>query len=400
MYYNITGDFMKAIVLSGGGSKGAYQIGVWKALRRLNIKYDIVTGTSVGALNGAFMVQKTYGKALSTWNNISMDKIFGKEINTNSNIELYKVYIKEFIESNGIDPKGLEEIIKNCLNKNKFYNSKINYGLVTFNLKKKKPLILKKEDIPKDKLEDYLIASASCYPAFKPKEIDDTKYIDGGYYDNTPINLAIELGADEAIVVDLTAPGLKKKPIKNIPITRIKPNNNLANFLEFNKDLAKMNMKYGYNDTMKVFGRYIGKKYTFNKNTVSKLKTKYQDTYIHVFKEVINSKTALLTINKILKIENIEDNIDKIIDKVLLRSMEYLGNKYHLDDTRIYTLKSFNKLLISNFKQTLKSKDTNSKDLEIYNLLKKQKYNKVKPLALKNPLTFLSILYIYTILEN
>ena len=80
--------------------------------------------------------------------------------------------------------------------------------------------------------------------------------------------------------------------------------------------------------------------------------------------------------------------------------MEYLGNKYHLDDTRIYTLKSFNKLLISNFKQTLKSKDTNSKDLEIYNLLKKQKYNKVKPLALKNPLTFLSILYIYTILEN
>ncbi len=391
---------MKAIVLSGGGSKGAYQIGVWKALKRLNIKYDIVTGTSVGALNGAFMVQKTYNKAVSTWNNISMEKIFGKEINTNNNIELYKAYLKEFIESNGIDPIGLEEIITNCLNTNKFYKSKINYGLVTYNLSNRKPLVLKKDDITIDKLKDYLIASASCYPAFKPKEIDDKKFIDGGYYDNTPINLAIELGATEAIVVDLTAPGLKKKPIKNIPITRIKPNNNLANFLEFNKDLAKVDMKYGYNDTMKVFGKYIGKKYTFNKNIISKLKNKYQDTYIHVFKEVINSKTALLTINKILKIENLEDNIDKIIDKVLLRSMEYLGSKYELDDTRIYTLKSYNKLLISNFKNKLKKENTPSKDMEIYQLLQKQKYSKVKPLALKNPLTFLSILYIYTILEN
>lgn len=47
----------RAIVLSGGGARGAYQIGVWKALRELNIKYDIITGTSVGALNGALMIQ-------------------------------------------------------------------------------------------------------------------------------------------------------------------------------------------------------------------------------------------------------------------------------------------------------------------------------------------------------
>ena len=39
----------RAIVLSGGGSKGAYQIGVWKALKKMHIDYDIVTGTSVGA---------------------------------------------------------------------------------------------------------------------------------------------------------------------------------------------------------------------------------------------------------------------------------------------------------------------------------------------------------------
>ena len=53
----------RAIVLSGGGSKGAYQIGVWKALRKMKIKYDIVTGTSIGSVNGIMMVQKEYHKA-------------------------------------------------------------------------------------------------------------------------------------------------------------------------------------------------------------------------------------------------------------------------------------------------------------------------------------------------
>ena len=60
---------MKAIVLSGGGAKGAYQIGVWKALRKLHYQYDIVTGTSVGALNGAFFVQGNYKEALWMWEN-------------------------------------------------------------------------------------------------------------------------------------------------------------------------------------------------------------------------------------------------------------------------------------------------------------------------------------------
>ena len=50
---------MLAVVLSGGGARGAYEAGVWKALRKLHIKYDIVTGTSIGAINGFMMVQKT-----------------------------------------------------------------------------------------------------------------------------------------------------------------------------------------------------------------------------------------------------------------------------------------------------------------------------------------------------
>ena len=57
----------RALVLSGGGAKGAYQIGVYKALKRLNIKIDIITGTSIGSINGAALAAGDYFKLKKFW---------------------------------------------------------------------------------------------------------------------------------------------------------------------------------------------------------------------------------------------------------------------------------------------------------------------------------------------
>ena len=45
----------RAIVLAGGGTKGSYEVGVWRTLNELGIDYQIVTGTSIGSINGVFM---------------------------------------------------------------------------------------------------------------------------------------------------------------------------------------------------------------------------------------------------------------------------------------------------------------------------------------------------------
>ena len=66
----------KAVVLSGGGAKGGYQIGVWKVLRQMGFTPDIVVGTSVGALNGALMALDNFDAALDIWENMSMDSVF------------------------------------------------------------------------------------------------------------------------------------------------------------------------------------------------------------------------------------------------------------------------------------------------------------------------------------
>ena len=206
---------MKALVLSGGGSKGSYQIGCWKALRKLHIKFDIVTGTSVGALNGALITQKNYHKAIKLWKNMNLKLLFGENaINSTNDIDVMKMYGKNFLKNGGMEVKELEELIKKEINYKRFIKSNIDYGLVTFNLTNKKPIEITKKEIPKDLLGDYLMASASCYPAFKKKKIKENEYIDGGIFDNLPINLAIKMGADEVIAIDLSAPGITKKPSK------------------------------------------------------------------------------------------------------------------------------------------------------------------------------------------
>ena len=64
-----------AIALEGGGARGAYEIGVWKALDEAGIRFDAVAGTSVGALNGAMMAMGDLEKAIACWENIRLSQV-------------------------------------------------------------------------------------------------------------------------------------------------------------------------------------------------------------------------------------------------------------------------------------------------------------------------------------
>lgn len=391
---------MKALVLSGGGSKGAYQIGVWKALKKLNITFDIITGTSVGALNGALITQNTYKEALYVWKHINLEMLFGKNtVDTKNNLKVMKMYSDNFLKNGGMEVKELEKLISNSINYKKFYSSKINYGLVTYNLTTKKPLQITKKDIPKELLTDYLMASASCYPAFQKKEIKGEKYIDGGFSDNLPINLALDMGADEIIAVDLNAPGLKQTPKKKVPTIVIKPNNRLTNFLNFNEEGSKRNIKLGYNDTLKVFDIIEGKKYSFKKGHINKNKKVHLETIEYIFNKIINSSKLVDNFKKILKLS--PSNKEKIIDQLLLNIMEKSAKTFSLDETKIYSYKAFNKNLKKALNKTLNNSANKNQEIVInfYNKIKDKKYKELRKDALIMPIDFLKALYLYSINE-
>ena len=252
-----------AVVLSGGGAKGAYQIGVWKAFKKMNIKYDIVTGTSIGSLNGLMMVQNDYHKATYLWKHTNFDEIFGIDFKKNSKrskVYLYREFLSNFIRNGGVGTEKMLDFINEVYDERKFKNSNVDYGIVTVNFTQRKAMnILKSENNPD--LLKYVLASCTCYPAFKKTKINEEEYIDGGYSDNLPINLAIELGATDIIAVDLGAIGVKRKANKDVNIKYISPKNELGSFLMFHSNDARRARKYGYNDALNAYNKWDGNRY-------------------------------------------------------------------------------------------------------------------------------------------
>lgn len=372
---------MRAIVLSGGGANGSYEIGVWKALRKLNITYDIVTGTSVGALNGALMVQNDYLKGLFLWYNIKYNDVFKYD---KSKSEIASFYKKNIFKG-GVDVTNLEKTMKKCINIKKFFSSKVNFGLVTVKVPSLKHVEITKKDLNEHNLVDYLIASASCFPAFKLKKIDGKSYIDGGFYDNLPINLAISLGADEVIAVDLDQIGIKRHVKYDAKITFITPRNDIGSFLKFDKISARRGMRLGYNDTMKCYKKLDGDKYTFKRNNLKNNYKKIKNAFIKQLDSIFDDTIDDVILKKILikKLGNDIENINIYIEK--------LGYMYLLDDSYIYEINRYNNLLLNKLKKTKvdydlvhdKIKLKNLFDNEIlvkflYELLEKKDYTKIK----------------------
>lgn len=406
----------RAIVLSGGGGKGAYQVGVWKALKKLHKKYDVVTGTSVGALNGAYMVQKDYKKAIHTWENIDYNTIFDEAGEIKQKKDILNLYIKGMVIDKGMKPTHLENLIHETVDEKKFRKSKVGYGLVTYNLSKMEPECLKKEQIKEGKLCDYLLASASCFPVFQKKQIEDQNYIDGGYYDNVPFELAQEFHVDEIIVVDLEAPGIKKKwNHANEKLIWIRPNNKLNSFLSFNANQSKRNICLGYNDTMKIFHKLDGSHFTFKKNQLHKNYRKRKEKISKIINHTFNFENQKkITLEKILSIEifNIllQNNDEKEQEKIFNEIVEYVGICFEVEDSKIYSIASYHDALMKKISKDLIESNTKdkvkmlfySKDriLKMYFLLfQKSLKDKVNlcTTAILHPRDFLAATYLYTI---
>ena len=311
------------LVLSGGGSTGAYQMGVMKALQELNIKCDIVVGTSIGSINGAMYVSNSLDKAEEMWNKLNFKSVFSENIKYESQKDEFDV-IKKYIKvatKGGIEPNNLKQNLIENIDLDKFYNSDIDYGLTTVSFPSLKTLKLTKKEIKREELFDYIIASSTVFPVFKLKNINNKRYIDGGVRDTMPYDLAIKMGADKLIIVNTSYffkyAKIPKKIVDKYDVKIIRPKNKTGPSLMFEAKQSMKNIKYGYNDTMKLYGKLYGNKYTFK----------------------------------------------SMIDNQELNIIEYLGKTFKLDDTRIYTLNEYYKKINASFDKTKLKKTSNIETL-------------------------------------
>ncbi len=259
------------LVLEGGGAKGAYQVGAYKALLELGIEIDGVSGTSIGAINGAMIAQGSFNRCYDVWHGISpstlfnvdeghLKRIIGFDLDEKSLAYAVRT-IKEIMQNNGLDTRLMKGIIKDNIDEKMLRDSKTDFGFVTVSLTDMKPLELFKEDVPLGKMHDYIMASASV-PVFKLEKIDDKVFIDGGFHDNMPVNLLARKGYKDIIVIRSFGMGrVQKVDHENLNITYITPSEPLGRTLDFDNDKALRNIEMGYYDTLRLYRGYRGEKY-------------------------------------------------------------------------------------------------------------------------------------------
>lgn len=270
------------LVLAGGGARGAYQVGVLKALKEMHINITSITGTSIGSINGALYICKSIKDIEDLYLNIEPNDIM------NANIEGTEIFTKNnvinmsttYIKNKGIDNTPFKEKLKEYVDVNKIYRSNINYGLVVFNKNTLQKEEYFKKDIPKQDLLSYIAASCAL-PIFPSEKINGNKYLDGGFVDNAPLDLMLKDNIENIILVDIGYDiRITAKEVKPY-VKVIKPSKRIGTIVEFNKENIKTNMEMGYFDTKREFNKLVGNIYYFKRREFNKLLKEYTLDDIH-----------------------------------------------------------------------------------------------------------------------
>ncbi|WP_373128210.1 patatin-like phospholipase family protein [Dielma fastidiosa] len=352
----------RAFVLAGGGSKGAYEIGFYKAIQELGIQPDIVTGTSIGALIGCMIAQNDYEEAVRLWENMDITQVMNNGISVSMNIDSLVTqrnrvvpFFKQFIHDKGADITPLKEMIIRLSDQERLLASPIDFGLVTVEYPSLKPVQITKHEMAPDTLKDYLIASASCYPAFPAHVMDGKEYVDGGYYDNLPVRLAMKMGADELVLVDLNHKKIIHEEYLHRPnIKYIIPSQDLGNFLDFDRENLDRRIQLGYLDTMKAFNAYDGFVYTYIQRRTDAAAIRFYNLILDIEAELNDGM-----IRKKVKVFNpqpLTDVLRNYTRKQALAvkdydhaAMEICAQILDIDVTPIYEIKELRKLIRSEF---------------------------------------------------
>jgi NTE family protein len=187
----------RALVLPGGGGRGAYQVGVAKALLEKGIEFDFAFGTSIGGLNATLIAQGGLDQLIDMWSHIRARDIF--HLPSASMIGRLVLGHKLGL----LDNSPLEEILRRETDLQKLKASKTKVGLCATDLCSLETRLFTIDEIMStNELIDVLMATSAIPMAFPPRHIrGHGLWIDGGLVRNTPMETAIHMGADEIFMV-------------------------------------------------------------------------------------------------------------------------------------------------------------------------------------------------------
>lgn len=182
-----------ALVLAGGGSLGAVQVGMLQALVEAQVSFDLVVGASVGAINGAYFAAKPNAQGVAElanfWRGLRKDDVFPFSV-----IDTLTAILQR--RGHLLRASALQRLVRRSLPVELIEDTVLPLHIVTTNL-----LSGAEELLSSGNAEQALLASAAIPLVFPSVRIGEKFLIDGGVASNTPIASAVALGAARIVVV-------------------------------------------------------------------------------------------------------------------------------------------------------------------------------------------------------
>lgn len=197
-----------AFVFSGGASLGSVEVGMLKAIVEHGIKPDLVLGTSVGSLNGAFYAHNPTLEGVEilekVWKQLRARDVFTPSpLTPVKNIATFGQYL--------ISPKNLRALISDNIPYEKIEDAQIPLYIVSADIKTGDEIVF-----DKGLLKEAIMASAGIPGVFPPQHMGPNVLVDGGMVNNAPISTAVKLGAERVVVFPIGFPYTPDQDPKNL----------------------------------------------------------------------------------------------------------------------------------------------------------------------------------------
>lgn len=192
-----------ALVLSGGGSKGAYQAGVLEVLAEAGFGYEAISGVSVGSLNGAMLATGQLDELINVWQTITPEKVLRKHslVSLARQYLIYKIGVGAPPVSR-YNNSPLQQLMRKHL-VGRSIKIPFHFGYVKLESGKYIQAVIRRTDghliDPSDL--DRLLASTAIPVYFNPVHIGDSTAVDGGLRNISPIKEALPYNPDRMVII-------------------------------------------------------------------------------------------------------------------------------------------------------------------------------------------------------
>jgi len=219
------GGRTRALVLSGGGGRGAYACGVYKYLEEAAFAPDVLVGTSIGAITAAAIASgKTAAELEQAW------------------LETRTRHIQRFWRlppwRSIYDTSPWRKTLHRFVDFDRLAHTDKRVLITATEVERGDLRIFDSRDVALT--PDHVLASCSIPVVYPWTRVEEAHYWDGAVMSNTPLRIAVDAGANEIVVVLLSSVGEQRKPLPRRPWAALTAVLDLALSATFESDLKHL----------------------------------------------------------------------------------------------------------------------------------------------------------------